>query len=98
MKKVILILATLLATTLFANDGAALYKKCISCHGVQAEKKALGKSQVIATWSSQKIVDALHGYKDGTYGGAQKGLMKSQVSKLGDKEIEALSHYIDSLM
>ncbi|OYY80865.1 MAG: cytochrome C, partial [Methylophilales bacterium 16-45-9] len=29
-----------------------MYQKCAACHGLKAEKHALGKSEVIAGWSS----------------------------------------------
>ncbi len=80
-----------------AVDGAKLFTVCSSCHGVKAEKKALGKSQVIAGWDSAKIVNALKGYKNGTYGGAMKAVMKGQASKLSDAEINALAQYISKL-
>jgi cytochrome c553 len=98
MKKILFLVATLLATTVFASNGANLYHKCNSCHGQLAEKKALGKSKVIAMWSSERIEKALKGYKDGTYGGTLKATMKSQVSRLSDEDIKALADYIDSLM
>jgi cytochrome c553 len=71
-----------------------LYKKCAGCHGAKAEKVALGKSKVIKGWEAVKIADALKGYKSGTYGGVMKGLMKSQVGSMSNKEIDALSMYI----
>ena len=80
-----------------AVDGAKLFTACSSCHGAKAEKKALGKSQVIAGWDSAKIVNALKGYKDGTYGGAMKGIMKGQATKLSDAEMKALGDYISKL-
>lgn len=80
-----------------AVNGSVLFKKCASCHGQKAEKSALGKSQVIAGWDVSKIDKALHGYKDGSYGGAMKGLMKSQVQSLNDAQITALAEYISSL-
>ncbi len=80
-----------------AVDGAKLFTVCSSCHGAKAEKKALGKSQVIAGWDSAKIVNALKGYKNGTYGGAMKAVMKGQASKLSDAEINALAKYISKL-
>ena len=73
------------------------FKKCSSCHGKNGEKKALGKSQIIKGWKVKKISDALHGYKNGTYGGSMKGLMKGQVVKLSDADIEELSAYISKL-
>lgn len=80
-----------------AVDAASIYKVCAGCHGVDASKSALNKSQIIKGWDAKKIADALHGYKNGTYGGTMKGLMGAQVSKLGDAEIEALSIYISKL-
>jgi len=78
-------------------DGAKLFTACSSCHGAKAEKKALGKSQVIAGWDSAKIVNALKGYKEGAYGGAMKGIMKGQALKLNDAEMKALADYISKL-
>ncbi len=97
MKKVILLLTTVFALSLMANDGAGLYKKCIACHGVKGEKKALNKSQVIQGWSKEQLIVSLKGYKDGTYGGAMKGLMKAQVKSYDDAKIEAVSEYISTL-
>jgi len=93
MKKIILGL-TLISTMMLAADGAALYSKCAGCHGSQGEKKALGKSKVINEMSQEDLVTALNGYKDGSYGGPMKGLMKGQVAKLSDADIEALALHI----
>ena len=79
------------------KSGADLFKVCSSCHGVNGEKKALNKSQVIQAWSESQVSAALHGYKDGSYGGAMKGLMKSQVGKLSDEDISALAKHISEL-
>jgi len=78
-------------------DGAKIFVKCSSCHGKNAEKKALGKSHVIKGWKEAKIVDALHGYKAGTYGGSMKAVMKAQVSNLNDAKINAVAKYISEL-
>jgi cytochrome c553 len=76
-------------------DGAALFaSKCASCHGAKAEKAALGQSAIIAGWSSEKSVDAINGYKDGTYGKNMKMLMKGQVAALSDDEVAALANFI----
>jgi cytochrome c553 len=79
------------------SDPAKLFAKCAGCHGQKAEKAALGKSQIIAGWDVNKIKDALHGYKNGTYGGPMKGLMKGQVAPLTDADIDALANYISKL-
>lgn len=97
LTKIVMGLALLGATSLFASEGAALYKSCIGCHGVNGEKPALGKSAVITGWDVEKTVAALKGYKDGTYGGPMKGVMKGQVVKLDDAKIQALAEHIASL-
>ena len=77
--------------------GKSLYKKCQACHGANAEKKALNKSEIIQLWDASKIENALTGYKTGSYGGPMKGLMKSQVANLSQSDIKILSTYIASL-
>ena len=81
MKKIILGL-TLISTMMLAADGAALYSKCTGCHGTLGEKKALGKSKVINEMSKEDLASALKGYKDGSYGGPMKGLMKVKLQHL----------------
>ncbi len=96
MKKVLLTAVVTLGlfTNVYANDGAALYKKCASCHGQTGEKVALGKSKIIKDMSEQEIIAALKGYQDGSYGGPQKGLMKGQVAAFNAGQIEAIAKHI----
>ena len=91
MKKVIVFLAVLGLSSVAMAD---VYKKCAGCHGATGEKKALGKSKVISSMSKADIAAALHGYKDGSYGGAMKGLMKGQVKGLSDADITAIAEHI----
>ena len=84
-------------STVDAGKGKGLYLKCAGCHGQNGEKAALGKSQVIKGWEASKVVTALKGYKDGSYGGVMKGVMKSQVANLSDEEVNALGAFISSL-
>lgn len=79
------------------DAGAIFGQKCASCHGSKGEKAALGKSQVIAQFNAQQIKDALHGYKDGTYGKEMKALMQGQAKGLNDAQIDALAKYISTL-
>ena len=95
MKKIALIALFAGFTTLSA-DASSLYKKCAGCHGQNAEKKALGKSQVIADMTKSEIITAIKGYKNGTYGGAMKGLMKGQVAPLNNSQINSLAEYISA--
>ena len=71
--------------------------KCASCHGKNGEKAAFNNSQIIAGWAKEKSITALNGYKDGSYGGSLKGIMKGQVNALSDAQIEAVSEYISTL-
>ena len=64
---------------------------------LKGEKEALGKSQVIAGWNKEKTIQALNGYKDGTYGGVMKNIMKGQVATKTDLEIDALASFISNL-
>ncbi len=93
MKTILLTLLTM-SSIMMAADGAAVYSKCAGCHGSMGEKRALGKSKVINEMNKEDLVSALNGYKDGTYGGPMKGLMKGQVAKLSDADIEAIALHI----
>ncbi len=95
VKGLVLVGAMLASSSAMAN--ADLFKKCAGCHGQHAQKHAMGKSKVINTFTSAEIVTALKGYKAGTYGGAMKGIMQGQASRLSDKDIESLSKYIPTL-
>lgn len=80
-----------------AIDATTLYATCGSCHGQKAEKSALGKSQVIAGWDKQRIIDSLNGYKNGTYGGVMKNIMTGQVNNKTEAEIDALADLISKM-
>jgi len=65
---------------------------CKGCHGQQWEKSAMrGKAKVVKNMSKAEIINALKGYKAGTYGGAMKGLMKAQVKNLSAADIEKIA-------
>lgn len=77
--------------------GQGLFMKCASCHGANGQNPALGKSQIIKGWEVSKTVEALNGYKNDTYGGVMKGVMKGQVATLSDEDIKALATFISTL-
>jgi len=62
---------------------------CTGCHGQNFEKKALGKSKIVSDMTKAEVNDAMVGYKNGTYGGPMKGLMKGQVVKYTDEELKS---------
>ncbi|MDD2829333.1 MAG: c-type cytochrome [Sulfuricurvum sp.] len=85
------------APTATAVDAGALFgQKCVSCHGAKGEKAALGKSQIIATFSESQIKDALKGYQAGTYGKEMKAVMQGQAKALDDAQIDALAKHISA--
>ncbi len=95
MKK-ILLSALVLGSTLFAADGADIYKaKCFSCHGDKASKAALNKSQIIAGWDAAKITTSMNGYKNGE-GGAMKNVMKPIATGLSEEDLKAVATTIAS--
>ena len=96
MKKVLFLAGLVCATSIFAADGETLFKTCATCHGAKAEKSALNKSQIIAGWDAAKIVASVNGYKDGSYGGAMKGVMKPIASGLSDEDLKAVAATIAS--
>ena len=93
MKKMLLLPALLFSSLLYA-DGAATYKKCSSRHGAEGEKAALGKSKIIKDMTKDEIVSALNGYKAGTYGGASKAVMTSQVAALTEADFKEIATLI----
>ena len=92
IKQSIIAITTLGLLTITAT--AADTKACAGCHGANFEKAALGKSKIVKDLSKEDIVKALKGYKDGSYGGAMKTVMKGQVAKLDDKAIAEIASSI----
>jgi cytochrome c553 len=93
MKKILSLIIMLGTVSLFAGDVAAIAKKCTACHGAQGEKSALNKSKIMKDLSKEEFIASLKGYKDGTYGGALKNLMKPQVAALSDEDIAGLADF-----
>lgn len=94
MKKIALTLL-IAYVGLMASNGAALYKKCATCHGTYGEKSAFDKSGII---KSTDVANKLKAYKDGTlniYGLGR--LMKGQIASYSDVEIAILVAYVKSL-
>lgn len=92
MKKITTAIIALGATSaLMAGVNAAA---CTGCHGQAWEKKAMNKSKVVADMTHADIAASLKGYKAGTYGGPMKGLMKGQVAKYSDADLDAFSQTI----
>ncbi len=90
MKKVVKLLAitAVMSPAIYAANTAAV------CRGVTVrtlKRQLLGSLKIVKDMTKDEIVKALKGYKDGSYGGAMKGVMKGQVAKLTDKDIEEIA-------
>jgi len=93
MKKIVLasIAALTLSSAAIAGvNGAA----CAACHGKTFEKHAMGKSKIVKDLTHAEIATALKGYKAGTFGGPMKGVMKGQVGRYSDADLEAFAQTI----
>ncbi len=99
IKKILVSAIVLFAVSAYAsNEGAKLFKKCAICHGVNAQKKSLGVSEVIAGWPADKIVKKLKGYKAkeiNTYGFGK--MMQGQAIKLDESQMKVVAKFIESL-
>jgi len=88
--KVLTVGSLLASSALYAANTAG----CVGCHGANFENKAMGKSKVVKDMSKEDIITALKGYKDGSYGGPMKNLMKGQVASLSADDIAAIADAI----
>jgi cytochrome c553 len=70
---------------------------CMSCHGKEFEKKALGKSKIVKEMSKKEIIEAMNGYKNDTYGGTLKAAMKPHAIKHNSEEIDMIAEQIKNL-
>jgi cytochrome c553 len=76
----------------------AFNKWCQNCHGINGDKYGGGKSSKIAFLEKNEIIKALKDYRSGKrniHGMGQ--VMKSEVLKLKDDEIESVADYVVSL-
>lgn len=88
-KTVVSVLACAAVAFAGVNLGA-----CKGCHGQNFEKKALGKSKIVKDMSKADVAKALVGYKNGSYGGPMKGVMKGQVARYSDADLKAAADQI----
>lgn len=79
------------------KDGKTLYKSCSSCHGLKGDAKALGVSKPINDYSKEELLTIFKGYKDGTYGGEFKTIMKAHIDARSEQELELLADYISMI-
>lgn len=99
MKRIVLITTVCLvalfglSATVFSADGAALFKRCVSCHGADGSKAP----HVVKGQTSAALLEKMKGYASGTFGGPQKALMTNMVKSLSPEELQALADYMAKL-
>ncbi len=94
MKKIVTIaLGTLMVAPMLLM---ADMDRCVSCHGVDFELKALGVSKIVKGMSEKEIKAALDGYKNGQ-GGPMKELMIAEVNLGVDTDAMAADIYSETI-
>jgi len=91
MKKINLLALAVTPVLLLAD-----MDRCVSCHGVDFEKRALGVSRVVKGMSEKEIKDAIDGYKRGE-GGSMKELMIQEVNLGVDTDAMSADVYAESI-
>jgi len=78
-----------------------IYKKgipaCTSCHDVKGEGKLAVSIPSLMLQHSQYIIKTLKDFRSGTRSNDPNKMMRNVAANLSDKEIDALSIYIDNL-
>jgi cytochrome c-type protein NapB len=91
IKKSIITIAALGLLSVTASASEFDTASCVGCHGADFEKSAMGKSKIVKDMTAEEITTALNGYKDGSYGGAMKAVMKGQADKMSEDDIKAFA-------
>jgi len=85
------------STALSITRGKDIFQICAGCHGQNGEKNALSYSAKIQGWDKERVIKAIHGYKNGTYGGLMASVMQKEVSRLKEEDIQNVAAYISTL-
>lgn len=85
------IAALVLQTSLFALVDE---KSCTECHGENWSKKAIGISRDVSKMTHNDIAKALNGYKNNTYGGPLKHIMREKLKDYSKNELDIFSSKI----
>lgn len=93
--------ATLLfsVSAAFADDNAAtlFQTHCQSCHGADGGRPPVPGITPIKGRSSEDILKMLEGFKNGTFGGAQKQVMEGVTKQLSEDQMKSLADYVSKL-
>ncbi|MDR0579940.1 MAG: c-type cytochrome [Campylobacteraceae bacterium] len=81
------------------SKGKASYeKKCIYCHGENAQKSSYPNARNLITLTKDEIAEEVRSYRrDSGYSKGTGFIMRSQAVTVNDKEVRDIADYIDSL-
>ena len=85
---------------LLAASGEAIYQsKCASCHGKQAEKKALGHSNIIKGMPVNDFITLTKAFATGEKNAMPiaKIVKKQFIDRYSDEEIKEVAVYVNKL-
>lgn len=75
-----------------------IFQRCQRCHGMKAEKAALTKSDIIARYSKDDLIEALTLYQKGKRDRHRFGfLMKGIIIDLSKNDIRIIADYISNI-
>ena len=100
MRLIKVMLPLVSATLLMGASGESIYQtKCASCHGKNAEQKALGHSNVIKGMSTDKFVALTKAFATGEEKAMPiaKIVKKQFIDRYSDEEIQAVAEYVNKL-
>jgi len=100
MSLIRLMLPVLSASMLMAASGESIYQtKCASCHGKNAEKKALGHSNIIKGMPADKFVTLTKAFATGEKKAIPiaKIVKKQFIDGYSDEEIRSVAQYVHDL-
>jgi cytochrome c553 len=67
---------------------------CVGCHGLNFEKIAMGRSNIVNEMTKEYIEATLFNYKYNSVEGTMNPLMSWQTAQLSDDEIQAIAQQI----
>ena len=100
MRFIKIMLPLLSASLLMGASAESIYQtKCASCHGKNAEKKALGHSNIIKGMPTDKFVSMTKAFATGEKKAMPiaKIVKKQFVDRYSDEEIQAVAAYVNTL-
>ncbi len=83
-------------SSLIAQDGKTLYKKCRGCHGIDGRYVPFERENgVLAGREKEELVLTIKAIKDGKYPVSKlSNIMRKTISRFSEEDILSISQYI----